>query len=470
MADPKIGIYRIVGSELPPRDLPDARLRTISRIFDQDPPEVATPTEHWILNRIVEHSVRRKIQQELDRFAAHYVVIPVDLNAVRNAKTFPEQVCAAININAVRNWAIEDGQARGYDWTIVLDGDCLFDSENYQKFVAVAKQTKFTELGIPSVRAIVLGDGAIQPVGVPNEPMLAFHKDSKLRFDPTLPFGAGEKLKLCAQLGYSMERGNHAEITTPGRCENAGVVQHLSCDPAMEETETNGELRNQLRQEALQAMITKLCEPRPSNAFTPFNTKWKTIPGFFDFQGPYSGAAADVPDGEPIAEVGCWLGASAHYLATELKLRGKTNPLFCIDTWFGGSSLGTALADAGGPDKLYQKFLQNMSDLPGRIFPIRMTSVQAASLFPDGYFAAVFLDAGHLDAEVTADLQAWYPKVREGGLLFGHDYVVQHPDSRFGVVAAVDRFFAKKALEIRTASRVWKHVKHQHTDWTRQWA
>ena len=151
-------------------------------------------------------------------------------------------------------------------------------------------------------------------------------------------------------------------------------------------------------------------------------------------------------------EVGSWLGKSAHYLARELQLRGKTNPLYCVDTCQGPD----LIADV---DDVFGQFLQNMRSLHGRVIPLRMDSVAAADQFADNSLMAVFIDADHSYDAVQRDLAAWYPKVCPGGLFFGHDYVPTHAVSRAGVVRAVDEFFADKALELRPQSRVWKHVK-----------
>jgi len=65
-------------------------------------------------------------------------------------------------------------------------------------------------------------------------------------------------------------------------------------------------------------------------------------------------------------------------------------------------------------------------------------SVDIASTFPDGHFDAVFIDADHTREGVAEDLAAWYPKVKAGGLVSGHDY----GDDCWGVTEAVDEFFA----------------------------
>jgi len=50
-------------------------------------------------------------------------------------------------------------------------------------------------------------------------------------------------------------------------------------------------------------------------------------------------------------------------------------------------------------------------------------SVRASIQFEDDYFDFVYLDADHTYKGVTDDLESWYPKVREGGILSGHDYI-----------------------------------------------
>lgn len=65
-------------------------------------------------------------------------------------------------------------------------------------------------------------------------------------------------------------------------------------------------------------------------------------------------------------------------------------------------------------------------EVAGRFAPraliLKGDSVEAAKEVPDGSLDFVFLDAAHTTAAVTADLRAWAPKVRAGGLVTGHDW------------------------------------------------
>lgn len=53
---------------------------------------------------------------------------------------------------------------------------------------------------------------------------------------------------------------------------------------------------------------------------------------------------------------------------------------------------------------------------------VRGFSVEVAAQLPDGVLDWVYLDANHTLPHVIADLAAWVPKVRAGGLVAGHDY------------------------------------------------
>ena len=88
-----------------------------------------------------------------------------------------------------------------------------------------------------------------------------------------------------------------------------------------------------------------------------------------------------------------------------------------------------------------------------RWHPIRLSSVKAAGCFEDGELDFVFIDGEHSYEAAKADIETWWPKVRSGGILMGHDYDRQ----RFpGVCRAVDEFAqSKQARIIRAGHSVW---------------
>ena len=60
------------------------------------------------------------------------------------------------------------------------------------------------------------------------------------------------------------------------------------------------------------------------------------------------------------------------------------------------------------------------------IIKIRKTSVEAAKDFEDGSLDAVYIDAEHDEESVREDIRTWRPKIKRGGILSGHDYVLPH--------------------------------------------
>jgi hypothetical protein len=148
------------------------------------------------------------------------------------------------------------------------------------------------------------------------------------------------------------------------------------------------------------------------------------IQGWFDFATLYyeqvrSYAAAH------FVEVGAWLGKSACYMGEQIRRSGHDIRFDVVDTWEGAEGDGniqTTPEIAGGD--LYERFQQNVADceLTDLIHPMRMKSIEAAGLYPDESLDFVFIDGDHREESVTADINAWWPKVRAGGILAGHDY------------------------------------------------
>ena len=55
---------------------------------------------------------------------------------------------------------------------------------------------------------------------------------------------------------------------------------------------------------------------------------------------------------------------------------------------------------------------------------LNMISLEGVKHFKDGSLDFVFIDADHREKFVRADIRAWMPKVRNGGILMGHDLYI----------------------------------------------
>jgi hypothetical protein len=58
---------------------------------------------------------------------------------------------------------------------------------------------------------------------------------------------------------------------------------------------------------------------------------------------------------------------------------------------------------------------------PGRVTKMKMTGVEAAPSIEDGTLDLVFIDDDHEYETTRANIEAWLPKVRAGGIIAGHD-------------------------------------------------
>ena len=80
----------------------------------------------------------------------------------------------------------------------------------------------------------------------------------------------------------------------------------------------------------------------------------------------------------------------------------------------------------------------NLSYYDNRFELIRDYSANAANLFEDASLDFVYIDGNHSYEYVKQDLTLWWPKIKLGGMLCGHDY--DHP-SIPQVTTCVDEFF-----------------------------
>jgi hypothetical protein len=131
---------------------------------------------------------------------------------------------------------------------------------------------------------------------------------------------------------------------------------------------------------------------------------------------------------QEIVEVGSFCGLTAQTLA----LNGAV--VHCIDTWKGADDQLKPLYDLVG-DEVFRAFCHNAGGLLfEKIRPWVGTSEFYAGVWPRKV-DLVFIDAAHDYESVKADIKAWTPHVKPGGILCGHDYGVSFLP---GVKEAVD--------------------------------
>lgn len=157
------------------------------------------------------------------------------------------------------------------------------------------------------------------------------------------------------------------------------------------------------------------------------------------------------------AEVGVFYGRTSSYLLAHLpNLR-----LFMVDPWratpeghrYRDSEDKTALFDQGRMDEICAAATKatdfaNIPDQPLRRLIVRKNSLDAAKEIAEGGLYFVFIDADHTYEGCKEDIKAWWPSVKPGGFMAGHD-IDNQPEgfTTWGVRKAVEEFMAEQGMD-----------------------
>lgn len=176
------------------------------------------------------------------------------------------------------------------------------------------------------------------------------------------------------------------------------------------------------------------------NPFTPEKIKQLAAEGFFE-SVPSAACVAIMPFVKP-EHVGLEIGV----------FRGDSSVVFldaCAYMYF----IDPCMEYAENPDKNWftpeAEYLEKIAPYAPRFTFIKGFAADVADQIPALDFA--FIDANHEYAYVMKDLELYWPKVKAGGFLCGHDYSGGHP----GVTGAVDDFFKPLRLPIEEHQYCW---------------
>jgi hypothetical protein len=169
------------------------------------------------------------------------------------------------------------------------------------------------------------------------------------------------------------------------------------------------------------------------------NHYFARIPGWFFWPEACDRIVAALPQDRPatVVVLGVWAGRSTAYLGVELVNAGKPVTLVCVDHFRGEA--GTVEQRDPMLAGLEARFRVNLAPVGremGERFLLRVeNSDTAARHYADRSVDAVWVDAGTSRHAVERDIAAWWPKVRDGGLMGGCTY------GQFRVQRAVARRF-----------------------------
>ena len=192
----------------------------------------------YLLNRIADKKKRADIINLLNEYSISYIEIPfvydefkkipkldeyiirlynyiININGILSGSQYKKVSkelfnyrIYLMNINVARNYCIEYGKKKGYEWTFVLDSNSFFTDEYYNSIIKnIKKDTEY--ISIPQIR---LNDGRLINEDIflstdkleslpEQEHQLGFKITSKYVFNKDLPYGSMNKAELLNALG-----------------------------------------------------------------------------------------------------------------------------------------------------------------------------------------------------------------------------------------------------------------------------
>lgn len=183
---------------------------------------------------------------------------------------------------------------------------------------------------------------------------------------------------------------------------------------------------------------------------------WQDIEGWFSPQDAefIQSICKTVHDGV-VVELGFFAGRGTAVLAPICK--ANNNVFHAVDNCAGACPRDPATKAQQSRDML-KVFENNMSKL-GLLDCMCvhvLDSTKSAGIFLDGSVDFCFIDASHVEEDVKRDIKSWWPKIKPGGVLGGHDWT-------WGSIKnAVGDFVKTCGLQPVTLGNCWKVIKREN--------
>lgn len=132
--------------------------------------------------------------------------------------------------------------------------------------------------------------------------------------------------------------------------------------------------------------------------------------------------AKGIPDGGTYLEIGSKWGGSLRCVFRASEVAGHKVNLWAIEPI---------------PNRKFKKLREEIE-----IHHLKARSEDVADQFTDDSIDLLFIDGPHNYTNVSRDLSRYWPKIKAGGTLAGHDHEVRFP----GVIQAVREFFGEDYL------------------------
>jgi cephalosporin hydroxylase len=147
------------------------------------------------------------------------------------------------------------------------------------------------------------------------------------------------------------------------------------------------------------------------------------------------------------------------------QLETVTANFYCVDLWKTDGNDDYFRERDGQVERGHKRVIERYGNNP-KVNLCQGPSVQWAAKFEDEYFDWIYIDADHTKEAVLEDIKAWYPKVKKGGIISGHDCFCEPTNDAydfFDVEGAVEEYFSDVLEDVYLTSEAsyksWCYIK-----------
>ena len=260
---PIFALVRILGNEMPPRDLSMGRLNTLVQLIREPP--LCGVIKFWLINRVWNPELAAAYRELLvkDARLGRVHELPFEPGAYFEADRQGSRQVYCPGINKARNEGLRIAFER-YEtqFAAAFEGDCGFSREQWEAVSSeifndcLNKEAKIA-YSVPMIRVTAgMWDAAINDPAMPitgrrDEPQLIISRKAmtNIRYNESPRFAVNaDKLELLIRLGHNGETDRWNQLLHEDHCRNIGSCCHINT--GSEEVEASSQSLWPIRHEA----------------------------------------------------------------------------------------------------------------------------------------------------------------------------------------------------------------------------
>ena len=165
------------------------------------------------------------------------------------------------------------------------------------------------------------------------------------------------------------------------------------------------------------------------------NVNGHDIFGYSRYIDLYRDMVMGAEDGALFVELGSFLGQSTAAMGAFIKASNKNIQFDAVDIFelsdFSDEPHIKVIEDHGGDFLAAFKNNMEKAQVLDTINIVKATSLEAAAMYKDRSISFLMIDASHTYEDVVDDINAWFPKLKLGGVMSGDD--LDWPDVKLAV-------------------------------------